>query len=247
MFEVEVLGTEFHDALVNVAISHQHAFPVEMDIGGVAEVFLAQVAACLLTGTNLADVFAIGGKVQHDMIAAAIATDPNVQVIIHVKPVDIGGPLLVTHLLLILALAFHGAGARRQLGAAPATQQIAFPIELQDMRRRAATSDTLPVVGTGITEAKRIGAVEHPDIIVPVHGQSRCLAQDHVFRQARPARIHCEGRHRCSFAHALLVYFHQRIGQRGSGDKGDGREGRSGQYCTHVNFSQETVMNWRSS
>ena len=153
-----------------------------MNVRRVAEVFARKVAVGLLASADLANELAIGGEVQHHVIAPAVAADPHVQVIVDIKAVDVGGPLLVAQLGTILPLTLERGFARCQIGAAPAAQQVAVLIELQDVRRRAAAGDALPIVRAKIAETQGIGAVEHPDIIVPVHGKARSLSQDHVLR-----------------------------------------------------------------
>src|SRR5262245_28965184 len=99
------------------------------------------------------------------------------------------------------------AGSR----TSPRADERPLVVELEHRRRRAAAL----VLGYGPR------TVQDPDVIVPVDGNPRNLAEHPVVRELRPRGVHLEPRHgaRTLSAHTTLARDHEARGQcRGQSD-----------------------------
>ena len=104
------------DALVDITVSNQGfaGLGVMDNIGGIAERGAIEISGRLILAPDRADENAVCVKVQHDMIAVAIAADPDRVLLIDEKPVHIRRPLI------------DAVDLRRKVFAAPFADQFAF-------------------------------------------------------------------------------------------------------------------------
>src|SRR3954463_9843367 len=178
--ELAAVGIEHDDAFVAVAVRDVGLvlLLVDEDLRDLAEVLGAVAVHRHALLADHHQELAVLRELQHHAVAAAVAADPDVALVIDGDAVVRGRPLIA------LAVA-----------AAPVAQQRALLIELENRRRLRAALAGLGVAGR-LERVDAVRPMDDPDVIVGVDADADRHALIPVVRQRlREGRIDLEARH----------------------------------------------------
>ena len=176
------VGVEHDDPAIAVAVGHEQLVGLRIDegVGRLVDAARVGVAAALVGPADLQQELPVLAEL-HEHVVGPLRQRVGRGALppIHTLP-------LVVHVHAVLAVG--PVEARRR--AAPGAQELAIGVELEQRRRRL--------------RPLRLGhgprPVQHPDVVLPIHGNARHLAQHPVVGQLRPRGVHLEHRHRAGAA-----------------------------------------------
>ena len=176
------VGIEHRDAMIAITVGGIDfvGVLVELERGDLAE--LAEIGArCQRPAlADLFDEFAVGGELQHHVVALAVAAEPDKAFVVDQDAVFLQRPVV----------------AQIVAGTAPRFHDFAGLVEHQHRRRRHAALGARRVERGGfLVVGQRARPLKHPDIVLRVDRDAADLAEDPVVGQRpRPIRIDPERR-----------------------------------------------------
>ena len=175
---------EADHAAVHIAVGNQHHAVAVIDVGRVAEPVGRIIATGLVAPAEAADIFAFGRIVHDDMVALAIAAEPDAAGLVDEDAVQAGGPLID---------AVDRGGA---VGAAPAAQIAAILGEAHHRRGGLAADGGGGRFGkAGVGRGQAVRPMHDPDRIVRADRDAADLTQQQILWHGRPGGIDLEARH----------------------------------------------------
>ena len=172
------IGVEHDDPAVAVAVGDHRLVRLlhDLHVRRLVEVRRVLVALALVAHPDLLDELAlareleqhvVGSRRHPDLHVRVVAADPDVVLVVDVDAVLGVRPLQTLG------------------GAAPRLQELAVLVELQHRWRGVVF----------LFCRHRARPVQHPDVVVPVHGDRRGVADDPVVGEPGPRRVDFEHRH----------------------------------------------------
>ena len=193
------VGVEHGDPAVAVAVGDIDLVGLDVDghVGRPAETRGIGRAAGLVPPPDREQPLAFGGELQHDVIAAAVAADPDVVLVIDEDPMLLGGPALLGRIPEIVddrglfVIAVEPCALLHPGRTAPRADDFSGGVEGHHRGGGVAAFGGRRILHRPhLVGGQGAGPLNDPDIVLAVDRDARDLAQNPVVGQRlRPGRI----------------------------------------------------------